>query len=284
MNTRKSCLVTGCSAGGVGASLAEAFKDKGYHVYATARSPSKVPRSLHEASNATVLALDVTSSESIAAVAETVKRETGGRLAVLINNAGLGLELPALDTPIAEARRVFDSNFFAILEMIQVFSPMLIAAGGCIVNNSSVGGRIPIPFCSIYNGTKAALIQAGEGWRLELAPLGVRVLTLITGGIETNFLKNLPGVNLPPDSYYLGIADIIRRQPEKVPMGISPEAFSVDVVHQVERGTTGKYWIGGGSTLARLSLWLLPQWAIDRISYGQKPFADELAAANRKTS
>lgn len=150
MNTHKSCLVTGCSAGGVGASLAEAFKDKGYHVYATARSPSKVPRPLHEASNVTVLALDVTSSEFIAAVAETVNRETGGRLDVLINNAGLGLELPALDTPIGEARRVFDSNFFAVLEMIQVFSPMLIAAGGCIVNNSSVGGRIPIPFCSTW--------------------------------------------------------------------------------------------------------------------------------------
>ncbi|KAJ6084580.1 hypothetical protein N7486_011380 [Penicillium sp. IBT 16267x] len=282
MNARKICLVTGCSAGGVGASLAEAFKDKSYHVYATARSPSKVPSSLHEATNVTVLELDVTSSESIVAAAEIVKRETGGRLDVLINNAGLGLELPALDTPIAEARRVFDSNFFAVLEMIQAFSPMLVAAGGCIVNNSSVGGCGPIPFCSIYNGTKAALIQAGEGWRLELAPLGVRVLTLITGGIATNFLTNLPSVDLPANSYYQGITEITKRQPEKIPMSISPKAFSVDVVRQVEKGTTGKYWIGGGSTLARWSLWLLPQWAIDRISYGLKPFAEELAAVHKK--
>lgn len=92
----------------------------------------------------------------------------------------------------------------------------------------------------------------------------MRVLTLITGGVATNFLNNLPSVNLPADSYYLGITEIIRRQPEKVPMSISPEAFSVDVVRQVERGTTGKYWIGGGSTLARWCLWLLPQWAIVR--------------------
>ncbi|KAJ5658971.1 hypothetical protein N7507_005422 [Penicillium longicatenatum] len=283
MNTSKTCLVTGCSTGGVGASLAEAFKDNGYHVYATARSPSKVPSSLHEASNVTVLALDVTSSESIAAAAERVRRETGGRLDVLINNAGLGLELPALDTPVAEARRVFDSNFFAVLEMIQVFSPMLIEARGCIVNNSSVGGRIPIPFCSIYNGTKAALMQAGEGWRLELAPLGVRVITVITGGVATNFLKNLPSVELPSNSYYLGITEIIRRQPEKIPMSISPEAYSISVVRQVEKGATGKYWIGGGSTLARWCLWLFPQWVIDRISYGQKPFAEELAAAHKRS-
>lgn len=147
--TRKSCLVTGCSEGGVGASIAEAFKDKGYQVFATARSPTKIPQSLYGAPNVTILALDVTTSQSIAEAAEAVKKQTGGALDVLINNAGVGLELPALDTPIAEARRVFDSNFFAVLEMVQVFSPMLIRAKGCIVNNSSIGGCGPIPFCSM---------------------------------------------------------------------------------------------------------------------------------------
>jgi NAD(P)-dependent dehydrogenase (short-subunit alcohol dehydrogenase family) len=123
-----------------------------------------------------------------------------------------------------------------------------------------------ISFTGIYNGTKAALIQAGEGWRLELAPLGVRVITLITGGVATNFLKNLPSADLPSNSYYLGITEIIRRQPEKIPMSISPEAYSVSVVRQVEKGMTGKYWIGGGSTLARWCLWLFPQWVIVRTS------------------
>ena len=148
--TRKSCLVTGCSEGGVGASIAEAFKDKGYQVFATARSPTKIPQSLREAPNVTILSLDVTSSQSITEAAEAIKKQTGGNLDVLINNAGVGLELPALDTPISEARRVFDSNFFAVLEMVQVFSPMLVQAKGCIVNNSSIGGLGPIPFCSMF--------------------------------------------------------------------------------------------------------------------------------------
>lgn len=117
-------------------------------------------------------------------------------------------------------------------------------------------------YAGIYNGTKAALITAGEGWRLELAPLGVRVITLITGGVDTKFLHNLPSVNLPESSYYLGIKDIIERQPDKVPMSISPQAFSVDLVRQVEKGRTGKYWIAGGSTVARLAIWLFPQWAL----------------------
>lgn len=153
--TRKTCLITGCSGGGVGAALAETFKDKGYHVFATARSTSKVPQSLHDASDVTVLELDVSSSESIGAVAKAIQIQLGDRLDVLINNAGAGLEMPILDTSTTEARKVFDVNFFGALEMIQVFSPMLIKAGGCIVNNTSVGGRFPIPFVGKFTRTIA---------------------------------------------------------------------------------------------------------------------------------
>lgn len=147
---RKTCLITGCSSGGAGAALAEAFVKKGYHVFATARSPSKVPQSLHDSSNATVLALDASSTDSIVAVEQIVRKETGGKLDALINNAGLGLEMPCLDTSMEEAKKVFNLNFFAAFEMIQVFSPMLIKAGGCVVNNSSVGGRAPIPFIGMH--------------------------------------------------------------------------------------------------------------------------------------
>lgn len=144
----KSCLITGCSEGGVGAALAETFATKGYHVFATARSPSKIPQPLHEASNVTVLALDVTSRESILRVAETVRDHTGGKLEVLINNAGHGMNMPALDTSIDEARKLFDANFFGVLEMIQAFRHMLVNARGVVVNNSSVGAYQPFPFIS----------------------------------------------------------------------------------------------------------------------------------------
>jgi 1-acylglycerone phosphate reductase len=146
--TRKTCLVTGCSSGGVGPALAEAFNEKGYHVFATARSTSKIPQTLHDAANVTVLALDVSSSESIASVAEALRSQTNGKLDVLVNNAGLGLTMPALDTSIAEAKKVFDANFFGVLELTQAFSAMLINSKGCVVNNASVGGCLPIPFCS----------------------------------------------------------------------------------------------------------------------------------------
>lgn len=146
--TRKTCLVTGCSAGGVGPAFAEAFKNNGYHVFVTARTPSKIPQSLREASNVTVIALDVTSMESIASSVEEVRKYTE-TLDVLINNAGLGLNMPALDTSMEEVKKLFDLNFFGVLAMMQAFSPMLVAARGCVVNNSSVGGVIAFPFSSM---------------------------------------------------------------------------------------------------------------------------------------
>jgi 1-acylglycerone phosphate reductase len=149
MDTKlKSCLVTGCSEGGVGAAFAEVFQQKGYHVFATARSPSKVPKTLHSAPNVTVLALDACSSTSIAEAAKVVEKQTGGKLDVLINNAGHGQTMPGLNVNLDEARNLFNVNFFGVLELVQVFSPMLVKAKGCIVNNASIGGLTPIPFNS----------------------------------------------------------------------------------------------------------------------------------------
>ncbi|KAF2659507.1 NAD(P)-binding protein [Lophiostoma macrostomum CBS 122681] len=282
--TRKICLVTGCSNGGCGAALAEAFRDAGYHVFATARSPSKIPQSLHSSPNVTVLALNVTSSQSIAALAKEVGMQTGGKLDVLVNNAGLGLSKPALDTTIDEARKLFDLNFFGVLEMTQAFAPMLVRAQGCVVNNSSVGGYMAFPFTSIYNASKAALTLAGDAWRLELEPLGVRVITLITGGISTKFLDNLQSqpVDLPETSFYHAIKNDIQAQEETVPFGVPPEKFAQDVLRQVERGATGKFWVGGAACMTRVLGWVMTEWMADRVALWQKPFTRKLAMVRRE--
>ncbi|KAK3050519.1 hypothetical protein LTR09_008158 [Extremus antarcticus] len=282
----KTVLVTGCSSGGVGAAFASSFAAAGdsqtYHVYATARSPSKIPASLHSAPNVTVLALDVTSSDSIKAAVEAVRRETGERLDVLINNAGAGWNMPGLDSSIPDARKLFDLNFFSALETMQAFGPMLINAKGVVVNNASVGGMGTFPFGSIYGASKAALIRAGEAWRLELAPLGVRVLTLVTGGIATKFLENLQPLELPEGSYYAGIKDIIEKQEENISFGMKPEVLAEDVRRRVERGETGKVWVAGGATLIKWFIWLVPQWGTDRMLLNFKPFQAKLTEEHKK--
>ena len=145
---RKSVLITGCSAGGIGAALAEVFTEKGYHVFATARNPSKISPTLSNAPSVTPLTLDVLSSESIAAAVERVTRETGGKLDVLVNNSGGGYIAPALDTSIEEGKKLFDLNVWAPLAMLQAFAPLLINAQGCIVNNSSANAYCPMPLMS----------------------------------------------------------------------------------------------------------------------------------------
>lgn len=147
---RKSVLITGCSAGGIGAGLAEAFQQKGYHVFATLRNAAKLPTSLSKAPHVTVLILDVLSVESIAAAVHSVKKETGGRLDVLVNNSGQNLVMPALDMKIEDGRKLFDLNFFAPLAVLQAFAPLLIEARGCVVNQSSAAGYLPMPFLSEF--------------------------------------------------------------------------------------------------------------------------------------
>lgn len=144
----KSVLITGCSAGGIGAGLAEAFQQKGYLVFATLRNLSKAPENLTNTPNVIVLQLDVLLPASIATAVESVSKETGGHLDVLVNNSGQNFVMPALDTSIEDARKLFDINVIAPLAMIQAFSPLLVKAHGCVVNQSSASGVMPMPFLS----------------------------------------------------------------------------------------------------------------------------------------
>jgi 1-acylglycerone phosphate reductase len=257
----KSVLITGCSSGGIGAGLAEAFSEKGYHVFATARNPSKVPETLSQASNVTVLQLDVLSSDEIAAAVASVKDSTGGKLDVLVNNSGALMVMPLLDMSIDDGKKLFDTNFWSLISMIQAFAPLLLASGGCIVNNTSAAGVLPFgAFGSMYNTSKAAALLGSESWRLELAPLGIRTLTLVTTAVKSNAFANLKPTQIPKDSHYYSIRDYITESSDGRLQkdGITPKQYGAKVVREVEKGTTGKYWLGGSAISARLSSWLLP--------------------------
>ena len=143
----KSVLITGCSTGGLGHALALAFQKRGLTVFATARSPKKM-QDLASLPNMHLLPLDVTDPASIAAVAKEVEAKTGGKLDVLINNAGQQMIMPALDLDVEKAKAVFDVNYWAAIRMVQAFGLMLIAARGTVVNVGSTAGVVTIPFQS----------------------------------------------------------------------------------------------------------------------------------------
>lgn len=144
-------LITGCSDGGIGSALAEVFHARGFHVFATARSLPKMSH-LEKLENKTLLELDVESQSSIDAALEAVVKHAGseGKLDYLVNNAGLNLNYPALDTDLAYAKKMFDVNFWAMVHVTHTFMPLLIASKGTLVNNASLAGVLHVPWgCKI---------------------------------------------------------------------------------------------------------------------------------------
>ena len=140
---RKTALVTGCSSGGIGSAMCEELKRRGFHVFATLRTPSKA--STLETGNKNdsggfieVLELDVTSRDSIRGCAAEVRSRGVEQLDVLVNNAGQMFVSPLLDADVDATRRLFEVNVFSTLTVTQAFAPLLIAAKGTILNVSSV--------------------------------------------------------------------------------------------------------------------------------------------------
>ena len=188
-------MITGRSAEGIGSALAEEFHSNGWIVFATARALEKVQH-LQDIGCGIVL-LDVTKQETIKASAEVVKAKTGGKLDMLINNAGMG-EIPHFSSPganeVADARlqsaytttvldadmdlvkKTFDVNVFGVIATTQHFVPLLLWAKGTIVNIGSIARNIQGPYCSLYGGSKVALEMISHAMRCEMEPLGLHVV------------------------------------------------------------------------------------------------------------
>ncbi|KAF7547961.1 hypothetical protein G7Z17_g7365 [Cylindrodendrum hubeiense] len=188
MAPQKTALVTGTSKGGLGDHLAQELHRRGFRVFATARTLSKVHH-LRDMGLDIVL-LEVTDSESIKKAAAEVNILSGGKLDILINNSGIVSKAALLDADITAAKAVFDVNIWGVLQVTQAFSPMILASKGTIINIGSVVGRVPVPFSGIYNISKAALEHLSRQMRVEMAPFDVKVIHVVTGGITTDIFAH----------------------------------------------------------------------------------------------
>ena len=264
----KSVLITGCSHGGIGSSLADSFQKRGLHVFATARSLSKMAH-LADLPNVTLLTLDVTSSSSIADAVKAVAAETGATLDYLVNNAGRNYMCPTLDVDIREAKATFDVNFWGVLSCIQAFAPLLIAAKGTVVNIGSFQSILNVPYSSIYSASKAAITIFDEVLRIELAVLGVQVVTVITGSVATNINATGSGFKLQPDSRYTEIEAAINDMAhgKDIPNQMSCQEYAEKVVGDVLGGARGKIWRGGSASVTRYLSPILPQSVMVRLYY-----------------
>lgn len=178
----RRALVTGCSTG-IGRATALEMTARGYEVVATARTLS----SIEDLKVAATFELDVDSDASVAAVATEA-----GQIDVLVNNAGYGVDGAVEIVPLADARRMFETNFFGAARMIQAFVPAMRERGhGSVVNVTSVAGIVAAPLNGFYAASKFALEALSESLHLEVGHFGIDVLIVEPGAIDTSFGANL---------------------------------------------------------------------------------------------
>ncbi|KAH7379110.1 hypothetical protein DE146DRAFT_304339 [Phaeosphaeria sp. MPI-PUGE-AT-0046c] len=259
---QQSILITGCTTGSAGHALALEFAAQGMRVFATARSIKSLAGL--EEKGIEVLALDVTSLESIAALKAEIQTRTKGKLDILFNNAGMMYEAPAIEADPKRVRQMFDANVFGVFDMVSAFTPLLLAAVSdpsrppTIINTASVLAKVPYPFSAGYNATKAAIASYSDTLRLELAPLGIKVVTLYMGVVSTG-ISSPDGIRFDPNSIYADVeAGVKKRSKDHQDSGMKAERFAQEVVAEVlkkKRGPgQGEYvWKGANATL----VWLL---------------------------
>ncbi|KAJ4988763.1 IBR finger domain protein (short-chain dehydrogenase) [Stagonosporopsis vannaccii] len=231
-STQRTVLVTGCSDNSLGSALALALQKHGdLQVFAAARDTAKMT-ALSSAGIKT-LELDVTSQESIKALVEEVTHLTKGKLDILINSVGGGHYQPFMHLDISKAKRLFDVNVWGFVETTQAFLPLLLANAepgkkgrkSVVVNNTSISSVLRTPYHSAYSASKAAMAMFNDIQRIELEPLGIKVVDLKTGSLESNFGDNKSNpYELPEDSPYQPIKDEVM----KVITGETTEAYAED--------------------------------------------------------
>ncbi|KAJ4169131.1 hypothetical protein NW754_011065 [Fusarium falciforme] len=253
---KRSVLITGCSQGGAGNALALEFAAKGYRVFATARS-QKTLSNLREKGIET-LVLDVTDPDSIRALAVEIASRTQGSLDMLINNAGTLYEAPAVEADPSRVRQLFATNVFGLMEMVTAFTPLLLASVApnytpTIVNVASILARLPNLFSSAYNASKAAVVSYSDTLRLEVQPLGLRVVTLYMGEVSTPLMAT-ENINFGPDSIYRDVEDSVKaRTTTHLEKTMPPAEFARQVVGALINGKDSFLWKGTNAFV----VWLL---------------------------
>jgi len=191
---KKVALVTGSSSG-IGLETALALARDGYRTFASMRDIGKAGELEYAAKKENlsidVIELDVDKEEAIVSAVKKVVTD-GGRLDVLVNNAGYGQFGCTEDVSVDDFRKQFETNFFSIVRIIQEVAPIMRKQNsGIIVNISSVVGKIGLPGSPAYISTKFALEGLSECLRYELGQFGIKTTLIEPGVIKTNFFNSM---------------------------------------------------------------------------------------------
>lgn len=187
-------LVTGTSKG-IGLATALELGRAGHTVYATMRNPGRAPQLgeavAKEKLPVKILVMDVDSDSSVPEAVSTIRAE-GGRIDALVNNAGIERSGAIEELPLEAFRAVMETNYFGALRCIQAVLPeMREHRSGCVVNVSSVAGRIAGSPLAPYHASKWALEALSEALAQEVKPFNIRVAVVEPGIIDTAMARRI---------------------------------------------------------------------------------------------
>ena len=204
---RPLAVVTGASSG-IGAATVRQLAAEGFHVVCAARRTDRVEALAAEVSG-TPISCDVTDAESVTRLAELVDELGGGRLDVLVNNAGGAFgAAPVAQADSEDWRRMYEVNVIGLMQVTRALLPALIASGaGVILNVGSTAGRVAYETGGGYTAAKHGTQVVTATLRLELFDQPVRVCEIAPGMVQTDefALVRFGGDQEKADAVYAGV-------------------------------------------------------------------------------
>ena len=201
---KKDCvwLITGCSTG-IGREIANLVLASGQRAAVTARNPDSVADLVAAyPDQALALALDVTENKAVIAAVNKTQQHFG-TIDVLVNNAGYGYMSALEEGEDAEVRKLFDTNFFGVVDLIKAILPIMREQNsGYIINMSSMTGLVTNPPNIYYSCTKYAMEALTEGLAKELEPFNIKVTAIEPGAFRTDWAtRSMQETATPIEAY-----------------------------------------------------------------------------------
>lgn len=251
-------IITGSSTG-IGFALAEFFGKKGHRVFGLSRKNA-------DSKFFTTIPTDITDRSKVQnAVLEILKTEK--RIDLLINNAGMGMVGSVEDSSQEEILSLFNLNVVGAVQMMSAVLPMMREQkSGRIINISSIGSEMGLPFRGFYSASKSALDKVTEAIRYEVSPWNIEVCALHLGDIRTNIAENRvqTTVSQPYQKIFEKIHQVMNSH---VDQGTEPSEVAAYIEKLLaKKSWKAHYYFGKfGQKIGVPLKWILPQYLYEHL-------------------
>lgn len=261
--SKRIALVTGGTSG-IGRAICNQLSKSGITVYGAGRSVENGGT----LDNYSTVKIDVTKDKSVKEGVQYIL-EKEGKIDILVNNAGIGIAGSVEDSEIIEILEVFNTNVAGLIRMCKAVLPsMRDKASGTIINISSVGGLMGLPYRGIYSGSKSSVEMISEAMSMEVMQFGIKVVIIEPGDFKTGINENRRVAEATKTSIYKDDFDRIHKIiNEEVSKGEDPSKIGKLVLRIVNKKNPKlRYNVGNFASKLALGIKrLLPPRLFERI-------------------